>query len=59
MKEELRKRILKTLDWMIKTMIWKHDQSELQKEEYSPELKEAIELQRELKDAKGTESQDG
>ena len=55
----MRKRILKTLDWMIKTMIWKHDQSELQKEEYSPELKEAIELQRELKDAKGTESQDG
>lgn len=49
---QLRQRILKTLRWMIADMQWRHNQTKDLEEgatpEYSPELKEAIELLNEL-----------
>ena len=54
MSKELRQRIIKTLDWMVKDMKWRADEVcgnlELTSQGgYSPELQEAINLLEELK----------
>jgi len=52
--EQLRERIIVTLDWMITDMKWRHNETKLNVEgfegEYSPELKEAVSLLEELKE---------
>ena len=53
MNEDLRKRIIKNLEWMTTDMKWRADQTRLNFEEgsqggYSPELEDAINLLAEL-----------
>ena len=52
--EQLRERIIVTLDWMITDMKWRHNETKLNAEgfegDYSPELKEAVSLLEELKE---------
>lgn len=55
MDENLKQRIITTLEWMIKDMKWKADESKRNFEEaskggYSSELTEAIKVLKELKD---------
>ena len=55
MTPELRQRIIKSLDWMVKDLTWRADQTkgnfeECEKGGYSPELTEAKELLVELKE---------
>lgn len=50
----IKERIIKTLDWMVTDMCWRHDEVRGNLEQgsqggYSPELSEAIELLDELK----------
>lgn len=43
-----KERILKSLSWMVKDMIYRHNQTGIEGN-YSPELREAIELENELR----------
>ena len=48
MNDELKRRLIKTLTWIIKYLDWQNQQSELEQGD-SPELTEAKELLAELK----------
>ena len=53
MDEQLRRRIIKTLTWMVADMRWRFDETKLNIDEgsaggYSPELAEAIDVLAEL-----------
>jgi len=60
MREDVRKRIVDTLEWMIKDMRWRADENMRNIEDgsqggYSPELIEAINLLEELKKGKSND----
>lgn len=46
--KQVRERLIKTLEWMITDMKWRHDITGIEGN-YSPELKEAMNLLEELK----------